>query len=261
MNNYYSITIIGAGRVAWHLSRHLETAGHHICEIWSPDGQSAQQLADRLYEATSTDQLNFEHSEAELFLLAVPDDAIRQIATKLVLPEGTVLAHTSGSKGIDLLTDLPYVAGVFYPLQTFSKEKEVDFRQIPVLIEGETPEATQLLKDIASSLSKKVQYATSEQRKTLHLAAVFACNFTNHLLTIASNILETDELDFKLLHPLINETIQKALHLGPDLAQTGPAIRRDIGTMRAHLESLSDNPELAGIYRLLSESIMERKLQ
>jgi predicted short-subunit dehydrogenase-like oxidoreductase (DUF2520 family) len=261
MNNYYSITIIGAGRVAWHVARHLETAGHHICEVWSPDGQSAKQLAKRLYEAAPTDRLNFEDSEAELFLLAVPDDAIRDVAEQLVLPEGTVLAHTSGSKGIQLLTDLPYVAGVFYPLQTFSKEKEVDFRQIPILIEGETSEATHLLTDIAGSLSKKVQYATSDQRKTLHLAAVFACNFTNHLLTIASNILETDELDFRLLHPLINETIQKALHLGPDQAQTGPAVRRDLGTLRAHLASLSDNPELAGIYRLLSESIMERKIQ
>ncbi|MCS6833231.1 MAG: DUF2520 domain-containing protein, partial [Flammeovirgaceae bacterium] len=147
--------------------------------------------------------------------------------------------------------------GVFYPLQTFSKDKEVDFSQIPFFIEANTTSLTDFLVKIASRLSNEVYEMNSEERKRLHLAAVFACNFTNHLLTIAHQELMKLKVPFEVLHPLIVATINKALEITPFAAQTGPAIRRDQNTMSIHLQLLEERPLVQQIYRLLSENIQE----
>jgi predicted short-subunit dehydrogenase-like oxidoreductase (DUF2520 family) len=254
------ITLIGAGNVGWHLARHLENAGHQLREIYSRNFKNARKLVDSLYDAYPTASLDFSESDAQIFLLAVADDAIPAIVSEIILPENVILAHTSGSKGIEILSDLKCTTGVFYPLQTFSKAKEVDFEEIPILVEGENKATEKELIALAKSLSNEVQAVNSDQRRTLHMAAVFACNFTNHLLTISKNILETEDLSFDLLRPLLLETVYKALELGPENAQTGPAARKDLATIKSHLNSLRINPELAQIYRLLSESIMERRI-
>jgi predicted short-subunit dehydrogenase-like oxidoreductase (DUF2520 family) len=254
------ITLIGAGNVGWHLARHLENAGHQLREIYSRNLKNARKLVNNLYDAYPTDSLDFSESDAQIFLLAVPDDAIPAIVNEIILPENAILAHTSGSKGLEVLSHLECSSGVFYPLQTFSKAKEVSFEDIPILVEGEDKATEKELIALAKSLSNEVQAVNSDQRRILHMAAVFACNFTNHLLSISKNILETEDLSFDLLKPLLLETIHKALELGPENAQTGPAARKDIATIKSHLSSLEESPELAQIYRLLTESIMERRI-
>lgn len=260
MAKFQKISIIGAGNVGWHLARHLESAGHQICEVYSRDIHHAEKLVDNLYDAVPTDSLDFSESQASIFLLAVSDDAIAKVSEMVLLPPDAILAHTSGSKSMDTLQEADSLIGVFYPLQTFSKAKEINFEHTPILIEGEDKGVEKKLLALAATISSNVQLITSEERRTIHMAAVFACNFTNHLLTIAKNILEAEDLSFDLLHPLLLETIYKALELGPERAQTGPAARKDITMIKSHLNSLQENPELAQIYKLLSESIMERKI-
>lgn len=148
--------------------------------------------------------------------------------------------------------------GVFYPMQTFSKQRTVDFRQIPVFVESNSAADTQTLKDIASVLSEKVYEATSEQRKSLHLAAVFTCNFTNHMYALAAELLKKYQLPFEVMLPLIDETARKVHELEPCLAQTGPAIRYDENVINNHLQMLSDKPGMQELYRLISESIHQQ---
>lgn len=148
--------------------------------------------------------------------------------------------------------------GVFYPMQTFSKQRTVDFRQIPVFVESNSAADTQTLKDIASVLSEKVYEATSEQRKSLHLAAVFTCNFTNHMYALAAELLKKYQLPFEVMLPLIDETARKVHELEPRLAQTGPAIRYDENVINNHLQMLSDEPGMQELYRLISESIHQQ---
>lgn len=248
--------MIGAGNLAWHLAFALETeAGVAIEQVYSRNIANAQKLAKRLYDAKATDQLDFSKSQSSLFLIAVPDALIGTIAHSLQLPPKARVIHTSGTETLDVLKDVAEEIGVFYPLQTFSQEKEVDFSQIPFFIEANTTSLADLLVKIAGHLSKEVYEMNSEERKRLHLAAVFACNFTNHLLTIAHQELKKLNLPFEVLHPLIVETINKALEITPFAAQTGPALRGDQNTINTHLQLLAEQPLIQHIYRLLSENI------
>ena len=148
--------------------------------------------------------------------------------------------------------------GVFYPLQTFSKDKELDYKEIPFFIEGSSKSAVDILTSLASLISKNVYEADSDKRKRLHIAAVFACNFANHLVGIADDILKENGMDYTVLLPLLKETIGKLYLLPPSMAQTGPAVRNDTTVMKAHEEMLVDNPEYLGIYRALSQSIIDQ---
>ena len=252
------IAFIGSGNVAWHLAPALENAGHVIVEVYSRTKKNAEKLVDRLYQAEINPDLDFSNSTAELFIISVTDDEIAEVAQELALPEGAIVVHTSGAQS---LGELGYTAteniGVFYPLQTFSKSKKVDISNVPICIEADDEYTENYLVQVAKTISKNVQLVSSADRKALHVAAVFACNFTNHCLMLSEQILNSKKLDFDILKPLIVETINKGLELGPANAQTGPAKRHDFQTLDHHMEFLSENEELAELYRLFSQNIVD----
>jgi predicted short-subunit dehydrogenase-like oxidoreductase (DUF2520 family) len=249
-----NIVILGSGNIATHLGRAFKMAGQDISQVWSRDISHASSLADTLAAEAIDNMFDLDRS-ADLFIIAVKDEAIREIALELKLSD-QLLVHTSGSTGLTALEGASTKIGVFYPLQTFSKIKSVDFRQIPIIIEANSPEVLLSIRAIADRLSEKVIELNSEQRKTLHVAAVFACNFTNHLFGLAQELLEEKGLDYELLKPLIEETLSKIEMNDPVSVQTGPAIREDQATIQAHLELLKHNPSLSELYTKLSQSIV-----
>lgn len=262
----FRVTFIGSGNVAWHLSKAFENAGYSVTEVYSRDLRHARLLANRLYDAQPTDDLNLCDSPAKLFLLCVPDDAHDEVLRQLVLPKDAVLVHTSGGWSLHELreltaiySDVPLRLGVFYPLQTFSLQVPVRMEDVPLCIEANDGETEAELVRVAQELSRTVYLVNSEERKVLHIAAVFACNFTNHLWAIAYNLLDEYELDFELLKPLITETVRKALAAPhPANAQTGPAIRGDFHLMKEHLSFLENHKSLVRIYQTLSQDIRQK---
>lgn len=189
--------------------------------------------------------------DADIYIIAISDDAIKKFSKQLNFKNNLVV-HTSGSVSIN---DLECNAnkGVFYPLQTISKNKKISFKKIPICLEAENKKDLKLLTIVANSISKKVYYINSEQRKSLHVSAVFVNNFTNHLYKIANDICDKFNVDFDILKPLINETAKKIDSLSPKEAQTGPAIRNDVKTIKKHKALLNENQK--NIYELLTESI------
>lgn len=258
MADYYDIAFIGTGNVAWHLAPELENAGHHVTEVYGRNPKNAKALQRKLYNAEISSSLNFSESDAEVYILAVSDDAVEQVAREIILPEGAVVLHTSGALAA---SKLGYVStehfGVLYPLQTFTKGKLVSFSDIPILIEGNTKHASRILKSLGKSISKKVYEVAAGHRTAIHVAAVFACNFSNKMMAIAQEILTENKFDFELLRPLIAETINKSLDIGPIAAQTGPAARGDLETLDKHMEFLKHSP-YKDLYRMISEKILER---
>lgn len=251
------ISCIGAGNVAWHLTQALEKKGHQILEIYSRQPEHAQVLAQVLTHAGAINTLDFRESKAELILLAVSDDALESVLRSLKVSPQIILAHTSGSKPLEVFKHLKNPCGVFYPLQTFSKNKTVDFSEIPCCIEASDLGTQGFLIQLASELSRKVYSVNSEQRKNLHLAAVMACNFSNHLMAIAQQILEDQQLEFAMLKALIRETFEKALMYPPKSVQTGPARRGDLEILNIHQDMLLEYPNYRMIYEILSQSILE----
>ena len=258
------ISFIGAGNVAWHLAPALENAGHHINEVYSRQLQNARRLVSNLYDARTHSDLNFADSPSKLFILAVPDDALETVCSRLVLPENARLVHTAGSRSLDDLTrwmavysDVPVHTGVFYALQTFTKEQSfMVFDEIPICIEATDKSVEDELVGIGQEISDTVYLITSDERQVLHMAAIFACNFTNHLLSIAHDLTTGDGLEFDLLRPLIRETMRKGLAAdNPADVQTGPARRNDLSTIDAHLTLLANQPRIAEIYGVMSASI------
>lgn len=249
-----NIVIIGSGNIATHLGRAFKMAGQTISQVWSRDITNATALADTLAAQPIDSMLDLDRT-ADLFIIAVNDEAIRKIAIELKLSD-QLLLHTSGSTGLSALEGASTKIGVFYPLQTFSKIKSIDFRNIPIIIEANVPEVLAIIRAIADRLSEKVIELNSEQRKTLHIGAVFACNFTNHLFGLAQELLEEKGLDYELLKPLIEETLNKIEMNSPVSVQTGPAIREDQATIQTHLELLKHNPDLSELYIKLSQSIV-----
>lgn len=261
------ISIIGAGNLAWHLAPALENAGHHINEVYSRQLSHSRQLVSNLYDARTHSELNFADSPSHLFILAVPDDALEPVCSRLVLPENAVLVHTSGGQSLDALTnwmriysDVPVQTGVFYALQTFTKGQPfLEFNDIPLCLEATNTTTEELLVKLGQELSDIVYLITSEERRTLHIGAVFACNFTNHLLAIAHDLTTGDGLEFDLLRPIIRETLRKGLAADdPADVQTGPARRGDLSTIDAHLARLANLPQLAEIYQVMTSSIRKR---
>jgi len=249
------ITIIGSGNVATHMAAAFKNAGHRIVQVYSRDMQHAALLA---YHA-GAEPANDLHSitpETDLFVIAVSDGAITSVAAHLAAYQ-KLTVHTSGATGLEALSALIPKAGVFYPLQTFRKEKSLDFFTVPLCIEGADEAITQQLEDLAHTVSNKVARVDSAQRKILHLAAVFACNFPNYLYGVAQRLLAGHGMDFEMLRPLILETAQKVQDGLPVDMQTGPAIRNDAGTMAAHLQMLGGKPALKAIYALLSQAIIK----
>lgn len=257
MANYFNISIIGSGNLAWHLTQSLENAGHFIPEIYSRDPKNAGKLSKKLYDTRVSKSLDFRGSESEIFIVSVSDGAIENVVEKIQLPERAILVHTSGSKPMNMLESASDRFGVFYPLQTFTKGATISFKSIPICLEASSSRVEKVLKKLALSLSKDIHYLRSKERRQLHLAAVFACNFTNHMLTLAQEIMEEQDVDAEVLHPLIAETINKGFTLDPMNAQTGPAIRGDAEVMKEHLKILRPRKDLQKIYKLLSQHIFD----
>ena len=207
MKDINKITFIGSGNVATHLAIALKEAGKEIVRIYSRTPANAKALAGKV-DADFTNNTEDIAGEADIYIVAVSDDALLQTAEKLNFNDSLVV-HTSGSAQMDILKGCSENYGVFYPLQTFSKSRKVDFNKIPLCIEANNTGSREQLKNLALSLTDKIYFVNSEKRRTLHLAAVFACNFPNFMYSVAQKILRKNELDFDILKPLTKETAEK----------------------------------------------------
>ncbi len=254
-----NLAFIGPGNLAWHLAPELENSGHSVKIISGRSEKNLQLLAERLYDPSIREGLDFSQDSIQMAFITTPDSAVREVVSEIVLPDDCILAHCSASLPLEVLEPAACPAtGVFYPLQTFSKGYKVDLSMVPFLLEASSEETGNIMAKMAKGLSKEVYFMDSDLRGKLHLAATFACNFNNHMLTIAHDLVNEYELDFDLLWPMLKTTIQKAMELGPENAQTGPAIRCDYDTMDSHLELLENDPELEEIYSLVSKHIIKR---
>ena len=247
------IVLSGSGNVATHLAQALVAKGEEMVQVFSQSLRNAILLTD-LVGGESIDDLTQVNNSADLYIIAVKDDAIAGIADQLKSVTGLVV-HTSGTTDMTVISSKVEHAGVFYPLQTFSKAKPVFFDEIPLCIEATDETQLKVLNTLASKLSNRVYRVDGNQRKILHLAAVFACNFPNHLYALANQLLQQHQLDFEIIRPLIKETADKVMTYLPESVQTGPAIREDETTLNKHFSMLSSVPELQNIYQTLSDSI------
>lgn len=250
-----SIVFIGAGNLVTSLAKALYKNGFRIVQIYSRTEESARTLAQAV-EADCTTDLSAVVKNAQLYIVSLKDAAFVQLLPEIVVgKESALWVHTAGSIPMSIWEGRVERFGVFYPMQTFSKQREVDFRKIPIFVESSSEEDMQLLKGIAFVLSGKVYEADSEQRKSLHLAAVFTCNFTNHMYALAAELLKKYQLPFEVMLPLIDETARKVHELEPRAAQTGPAIRYDENVINAHLQMLDDEPAMRELYKMISGNI------
>lgn len=244
------VSIIGAGNVAQHLITVLKTAENiELIQVFARNKNSLSTL-DTITIVSSFDDLE----EVDVYIIAVTDNAIATVANQIPFTNKLVV-HTSGSVAITELNSKNR-KGVFYPLQTFSKSKEVNFKEIPICLETETEADYAVLETIAKSISDKVYKIDSQQRKALHVAAVFVNNFVNHLYQIGNEICTENNIPFEILKPLILETAQKIMTLSPKEAQTGPGKRLDLMTLSSHLDFLEDKNRNK-IYDILTNSIIE----
>jgi predicted short-subunit dehydrogenase-like oxidoreductase (DUF2520 family) len=250
------MVFVGAGNLATHLAQAFYRNGYRILQIYSRTESSARTLAEKVEADYTTDLHKLPANDISLYVVSLTDSAFAELLPEMTAGrEQALWVHTAGSLSMDVWKNRVKRYGALYPLQTFSKQREIDFRNVPFFIEAAHKEDTAYLKTIAGSLSSKIYEADSEQRKYLHLAAVFACNFVNHLYALSADLLGKYNLPFELLLPLIDETAQKIHELPPEYAQTGPAVRYDKNIMDKHLSMLANQPELQKIYRLLSENI------
>lgn len=259
MPSHSAVSFIGSGNLAWHLAPALDNAGYVVKEVYSPHPSHAEALTERLYQAEVKASLDFSTSPCTLFIIATTDEAIREVASEIILPDDAILIHTSGSQPLEVLQlAAAQSMGVFYPLQSFSKAKKADFKSVPVFIESDNEETEKTLFAMAKAIGSQAKKITSTERKALHVAAVFASNFTNYMLTLSKDILQQNSLSFDSLKPLISETIIKSLALGPESAQTGPAMRGDLEILDQHLEFLQGDETVQEIYKLISQNIIDR---
>jgi predicted short-subunit dehydrogenase-like oxidoreductase (DUF2520 family) len=250
---YYKISFAGAGNVAGALCKALHEKKHIIEHIVSRNEVRGLTFAND-FNSTWSDNYSFP-STSELIIVSVPDNAIKEILGRIKCNKNAIVLHTSGSVGIDVFKGHFTNYGVLYPLQTFSSGRNHEFSSIPLFIEGSDNSTLHIIQDISGTLSKSVYHCDSEHRRMLHLAAVFSCNFTNHMMTRGKELANRAGFPFEILEPLLKETIQKAFDKGPENSQTGPAVRNDTDTLKKHLEMLSFSPEMRDIYELISRSI------
>ena len=242
------IVLIGSGNVAFHLAKAFTEAQIPISQIFGRNTTELQKISEQFSIPSSTETL----ADADLYIISVSDSSITEVSS-LIKNENALVTHTSGSVSREALNG-NYRKSVFYPLQTFSKSKNLDYSKIPFFIDAENENDEEILKNLASKISKNVMLANDEKRKYIHLTAVFACNFVNHLYARAKEISDSQGIPFDYFLPLIDETTQKIHELEPKLAQTGPAIRNDEKVLKLH-ESLLTDEEKLKIYKTLNESI------
>lgn len=244
------VVIIGSGNVALHLANAFYNSKEvDLVQIYA---RNIAQLNALKKQVDVTNNIAF-LAKAAIYIIAVSDDAIPDVSSLIDAKNGLVV-HTSGNISLNSLKNKGR-KGIFYPLQSFSKEKSVCFNKIPFCLEAQNKEDFNLLKKLAESIGKEIYEINSEQRKAIHLAAVFVNNFTNHLYKISNDICEKHKIPFKILYPLIDETTSKIKELSPEKAQTGPAIRNDKETIQNHLNIL--DKEQQDIYQLITKSIQK----
>jgi len=254
-----NIVILGSGNVATHLAYALKKAQYHIKQVYSRTFAHAKHLADGI-GAEPIDDLLYITTEADVYIIAVKDEAIVEVASALRL-RNKILLHTSGSTDMDLLSPYSSSYGVIYPLQTISKDIPIDFTKIPLILEFSDPHTKGEIMNLAFKLSPLIHEYNSEQRRCLHLGAVIACNFTNYLYAISHDFLAEKQVDFGLLKPLIVETADKIQTHNPNEVQTGPAVRNDQHIIEKHMELLKHHKDWQDMYKLLSEGIVRKHLQ
>ncbi len=250
------ITIIGAGNVGYHLSQRLVEVGHVVPQIFSRQTNKAVRIS-RIIRANPIDNISSLQDNSNLYIIAVKDDAITSVAEKMRkrLPGNTWVVHTSGSTPSTVLAPHFNNFGIFYPLQTFSINRMADFLNIPILVDANKELMRNKLFQLAETVSPKVHFINDEQRAKVHVNAVMVNNFTNHLYSIAEDIMRKEELPMEVLIPLIQETSKKVALYPAREMQTGPAIRGDDATIQRHLEFLNGYKNYKKVYEMMTESL------
>lgn len=249
------VVIIGSGNLAEALALAIAGSGLELLQLFARNPERGRIVAALAGCSWSSDPEALRR-DADLYLIAVSDRAVGEVASQLPIPEGAVVAHTAGSVPLEALPERFARRAVFYPMQTFTKGRRVDFSEIPVFLETSDPGFRAELEAFARTLSRTVLWADSAQRGKVHLAAVFACNFANHMYALGEAVVRSAGLDFAVLKPLIAETAAKACDArSPRDVQTGPAVRNDTATQERHLALLDGNPTLQEIYTQISENI------
>jgi predicted short-subunit dehydrogenase-like oxidoreductase (DUF2520 family) len=251
----YTISFAGAGKVAGALCMELHNKGHQIQLIVSRGEKDGRSLAEKCNSRWS-DELVFPVT-TEIIIVAVPDHSLKKVLSRIKCDKRTIVAHTAGSFGLEVFPENLKHNGVFYPLQTFSKDRKTDFQSVPVFIEFSDKISERVLKSLAESISCSAHFSDTEHRRLLHVAAVFVSNFTNHMFTAGKEVADKAGFPFEVLKPLILETVKKALEMDPENSQTGPAVRYDINTIEKHLDLLSFSPELKSIYGEMTRAITQ----
>lgn len=254
------IVLIGAGNVAHHLAPALLKAGLNLCQIYSRSIESARELGKKT-GITYTADVFAVYPDCDVYVFCVSDDALLPLFKSIRINKEALVLHTSGSIPMTVFQSCAKNYGVLYPLQTFSKKRVLNFREIPLCIEASNAFSYEAVSAIARSLSDQVKDISSDKRKKLHLAAVFANNFANHLYGLAGKMLEKEGVDFALLRPLIFETAHKVMLLSPEEAQTGPARRNDESILAMHRALLKSDKKLYTLYTLLSDSIKDAQVK
>lgn len=249
-----NMVVVGSGNIAWHLVRAFSARGIGVLQILAHNEKTARSLS-KAFSVPCIMEPALLLKNADLYVLAVQDDRIREVALGLGLKK-QLLVHTSGFSSIDLLSGASENTGVLWPLQTFTSGKNVEFGTIPIFIEGRSGIISGRLARFAGLVSERVMITDSPTRQKIHLAAVIASNLTNQLYSISASILERQDIPFSVLAPLILETAMKAGQQHPLRSQTGPAVRKDLYVIEKHLELLRDDPAFRDIYSMITENIM-----
>lgn len=253
------IILVGAGNLATQLGKALDRKGHQILQVYSRTEASASSLANMLHTKYTTSLLSLDN-RADIYIVALKDSVFSENVEQIVgNRKDALFVHTAGSLPMSVWSGHALHYGVLYPMQTFSKVRDVDFTAIPIFVESN--DKLDLLKSLALSLSSKVYEADSRQRAVLHLAAVFACNFTNYMYSVCEHMLDNAGLPFDVMLPLIDETAAKVHELMPSKAQTGPAVRYDENIISKHLDLLNQYPEWQKLYESISKNIHYDKLR
>ena len=248
------IVLIGAGNLATHLGKALHAAGHDMVQVFSRTMQSAETLASLLDAEPLTDMAQV-RDDADVYIFSVKDSALEQLISQLCGGEKKVFLHTAGSMPMSVFREKALHYGVLYPMQTFSKQREVDFSIIPCFIEANDEFALKQIEGLAGQISHRVYQLSSEDRKYLHLSAVFACNFANHCYAASQELLQQHGIPFDVMLPLIDETAAKVHGMTPKEAQTGPAVRYDENVIGKQIRLLENQPYFQKIYDCMSKSI------
>lgn len=249
--------ILGSGNVATHLAKALKKAGIVVTQLYGRNLAAARALAGEI-GAAATDQLADIVPNADIYIIAVKDNAIAEVASGIQVGKGMVV-HTSGSTDMEVLQPFFARYGVLYPLQSFSMDVPMDFSQVPLLLEANVKASLSVLRDLAQKLSPFIYEYSTEQRRTLHLGAVLVNNFANYFYGMAKQLMDERQADFELLYPLMQQTVLKAMQHDPGSVQTGPAIRDDRHIMQMHLQMLEGHADWQSLYRLISAAILKSK--